>query len=121
LTAGPAIANDDLFRRVLGYPRQAGEPADREQRDVRRGDAVTAGGEGVAELVQDDAGEDGNNEEDAVERRRRAALKILSDADPGEQDQEREMDADFTAGDAPDGDRPRHAALPFGLAARRSS
>ena len=97
LTSGTGDRDHDLLGGVLRHARQPREAADRQERDVRRGDAVTAGGDGVTELVEDDAGEDRDDEQDAVECRRRPALRVLGDADPGEQEQEGHVDADFAA------------------------
>ena len=104
----PGDGDDDLLGRVLRHARQARQPADGQQRDVRRGDAVAARGERMAEFVQHDAGEDGDDEDDAVHRRRRAAVEILGKPDPGEQDQEGQVDPDFAARDPRNGDRPGH-------------
>jgi hypothetical protein len=64
----------------------------------------------MAEFVQGNAGEDGDDEGDAVERGVGAASQILGDPDPGEQNQERKVDADLAAGDTRDRNRPGHDA-----------
>ena len=114
----PGDGDDDLLRRILGDARQAGEAADRQQRDVGRGDAVAPRGDRVAELVQHDAGEHRDDERDAVDRRGGAALRILGEADPGKQDQEGQVDADLAARDPRNGDRPGHGGSAGELTAR---
>ena len=104
----PGEGDDDLFRRLVGHARQPCQPADRQEGDVRRRDAVAARRQRMAELVEEDAGEDRQDERNRVDGRRGAALQVLADTEPGEQEEERDMDADFRSGNSRNGDRPWH-------------
>ena len=70
-----------LFRHAL-QPRQA---ADRQERDVRRLDAVAPRRQRMAEFVRHHAGEEREDEGDALDRRVRPALLVVGDGDPGEE------------------------------------
>ena len=99
---------------LLRNARQPRQAADRQERDVGRGDAVAARGERVAEFVQHDAGEDGDDEQRrrrAPRRRRRASIRRC--AIQARRMQEGEVDADFASGNPRDGDRPGHARSPL--------
>ena len=102
---------------------EIGDAADREQRHLRRMDAIAPRRQYVPELMQHDAGEDGDDEEDALLRRLEPAAHIGRDADPGEEDQKGHMDAHIGAEEASNGDRPAHdeAAFPSADAESRPS
>ena len=108
---GPGERHDDLLGRLFGHPLELGHAADGKERDPRRADAVAAGGNGMAELVQDDAGEDRDHEKHAFGGRRRAAAAVMHDADPQKQEQKGQMDADLAAGDAPERQGPLHSEI----------
>ena len=100
--------HDDLLARIFRHALKAGEPANRKQRDVRRADAVAARGERVAELMRHDAGEKRQDEGHALDRCLRAALLVVRDRDPGEKQEERDVDADFRAEQPADREGPGH-------------
>src|SRR5438067_658469 len=91
----------------------------------------------VAQLVQDDAGEQGKDERDAVERRRAAARKPVGDPDPRKEQQEGGVHIEADAGHRSQFPRPFHRAaeppgasvvlgaapysLPLEIAVRRTS
>ena len=57
----------------------------------------------MAEFVRDDTGEEGEDEGDALYGRLRPALLVMCDADPGEEQQECDVHADFRAEQPADG------------------
>ena len=64
----PGQRHPQLLPRVFGHALQPGEAADRKQRDVTRLDPVAPRGQGVPELVQQDAPEQHQHEPDAFQR-----------------------------------------------------
>ena len=98
----------EFLRRLLRHRLQAGDAADRQQRDFRRLNAVAARDEDVAELVQHDADEDEDDEDEAVARRRRSALLPGAEADPGEQQQEGDVNLHRRAAEAANRQGPAH-------------
>jgi hypothetical protein len=50
-------SDPELLHRFFRDAFQTGDPADGQQGDVARHDAVALGGQGMAELMQHDAGE----------------------------------------------------------------
>ncbi len=84
----PRDRDQELLDRLLGDALEPRHAADRQQHDVAGADAVPPGSERVPELVQDDAGEQGEDEEDAARRRgdRASFLPVL----PADEDQQQE-------------------------------
>src|SRR5690606_2901604 len=80
--------------------------------DVLRRHAETASHEGVAELVEDDAPEDGEDEEDARHGRlhRRPAEEVERER-PGQEEAERPVKEHVDAGDAADAEGAAHAGV----------
>ncbi len=109
---GPGQRDDQLLARIGRQARHAGDAANRQQRHLGRLDAVAAGGEDVAELVQNHAGEDENDEQRRVERRTPAVARVSAEGDPGEEQEEGDVDLDRGSAEAADGDGPRHPFLP---------
>ena len=70
----PGDRDGEFLRRIVRQRLQAGDAADRQQRHLRRLNAVAARDEDVAELVQHDADKQQDDEDQAVARRRRARL-----------------------------------------------
>ena len=96
---------------LAGIARQtlhARHAADRQQRDDGRLYAVAPGREDMAELVQDHAQEQKDNEERAVERGAGAVARPGGRGDPGEEQREGDMDLDGGPADAADGEGPGH-------------
>ncbi len=93
-----------LFRDAL----EPGDAADRQQGHVGRCDAEGAGGEDVAELVRHHAGEQQQQEDEALPRRLRSAGGPARDEDPAQEQQEGNVHADRRAGDGADIERPGH-------------
>jgi hypothetical protein len=105
---GASERNDELLPRVGRHALHAGHAPNRQQGHCGRADAVAAGRKDVAELVQHHAGEDEDDEEGAVERGACAALPPGAEGDPGEQQEEGDVDPDLGAAAAADGDGPEH-------------
>jgi hypothetical protein len=87
--------------RLLRDALELGDAADRQQRHIGRRHAEGARGEDVAELVQQHAQEQQHHEHEAVPGGGGAALAVAGGEDPGEKQQESEVDAH---------DRARHPA-----------
>ena len=104
----PGDGDGEFLRRLLRQRLHAGDAADRQQRDFRRLNAVAARDENVAEFVQHDADEDEDDEDEAVARRRRPALLPGAEADPGEQQQEGDVDLHRRAAEAANRQGPAH-------------
>ncbi len=104
----PGDGDGEFLRRLVRHRLQAGDAADRQQRDFRRLNAVAARDENVAELVQHDADEQEDDEDEAVARRRRAALLPGAEADPGEQQQEGDVNLHRRAAEAANRQGPAH-------------
>ena len=100
--------HNQLLPRLVGHPLKACHPANRQQRDVRCVDAKGARGQGVAELVQQHAAEQGENEEHAFGGRGRAADFVVGETNPRQEQKEGDVDADLDAGDSRDFDGPAH-------------
>ena len=83
-----------LFRDAL----ELSHPADRQQRHVGRRHAEGAGREDVAELVQQHAEKQQHHENEAVPCGGGAARGVARGENPGEKQQEGEVDADDGAG-----------------------
>src|SRR5256885_6715095 len=99
-----------FLTRIVRYPLQSGHAPDGQQGDIAGTDTITPGGERVAELVQDHAGEQGEDERDAVERRRAAARKPVRDPDPRKEQQEGGVHIEADAGHRSQFPRPFHRA-----------
>src|SRR3989449_7719835 len=97
-----------LLPRIVRYALQSGHATDGQQGDIAGADAVPPGGERVAELVQHHAGEQGEDERDAVERRRAAARKPVCDPDPSQKQEKRGVHIETDAGHRSDLPRPFH-------------
>ena len=97
-----------LPRRRVGHALQRGDAADWQQRHLARRDSVAAGDQDVAELMRGDAGEQQQDEGQTLQRGHRAARAPGADADPEQQQPERDVDPDRHAGDATDRERPTH-------------
>ena len=104
----PGDGDGEFLRRLLRQCLHAGDAADRQQRDFRRLNAVAARDENVAELVQHDADENEDDEDEAVARRRRPALPPGAEADPGEQQQEGDVNLHRRAAEAANRQGPAH-------------
>ena len=122
LTAGPAMAMANSCDGLSADLLQAGDAADRQQRHFRRLNAVAARDENVTELVQHDADEQKDDEDEAVARSRWPALLPRGKADPREQQQESHVNLDRGAAEAADRQGPAHrqASLLHAAAVRRS-
>ena len=102
-TAGPASAT------TISWPGCSGMRSSRASPPIGRSvmsgvlDAVAARRERMAEFVRHDAGEEGEDEGDPLDGRLRSALLVVGDGDPGEEQQERDVDADFGAEQPADG------------------
>ena len=105
---GARQRHHDFLPGLLRHPLQRRHPADGQKGDVGGGDAVAASGKDVAELVQHNAHEQGDDEEDAVDRLGRTAMCPVDGRDPGEQEKERQVDAHGRAADIEQLDRPTH-------------
>jgi hypothetical protein len=112
IDGGTGEGNGDLLQRFFRHALKPGEPADRKQRDVRRSDAITAGHQRMAEFMGNDAGEQRQDEDDTLDRGRHAALLIMSDADPQQQQEKGDVDADFRSENPGDCERPGHKRSP---------
>ena len=64
MTSGPARAISELLAGLLGDALEPGDAADGEQDDVRRADAEPRRHGDVAELVEQNAEEEGEEEQD---------------------------------------------------------
>ncbi len=109
---GTGQRHHDLLAGLFRHALQRGDAADRQQRDIGGADAVAAGGKHMAELVQHDAQEQGDDEHDPVDRRRRAALGPVDGGDPRQQQKERDVDAHGGAGDIEQPKGPTHSQAP---------
>ena len=85
--------------------------ADRQQGDLGRFDAEAPRREDMAEFVQDDAHEEKHDEDDAVARRGRALLAPRAETNPGEQQQEGDVDLHRRLAKAAYRQRPAHGSL----------
>ena len=110
IDGGPGERDDQLLARVGRQALQAGDAADRQERHFGRLDAVAAGGEDVAELVQHHAEEEEDDEHSAVERGAPPAAAPGAGGDPDEEQEEGDMDLDRRAAEAADGEGPGHGA-----------
>ena len=124
IDGGPGQRDDQLLARVGRQALQAGDAADRQERHFGRLDAVAAGGEDVAELVQHHAEEQEDDEQRAVERGAPPAARPGAGGDPDEEQEEGDMDLDRRAAEAADGEGPGHRLAsrfdsPFYLRSRR--
>ena len=104
----PGEGDHELLPRVGRQALEAGDAADRQQRHLLRLNAVAPRRQDVAELVQDDAGEEEDDEERAVDRRAGAAPSPGAEGDPGEEQEEGDMDLDGRAAEPADGEGPGH-------------
>lgn len=100
--------DDDFLDRVIGHALKPREAADREQRNIRRANAVAACGKGVAEFVQEHAAEDEAREDEAGNGGGQSALAPVGGAEEGEQEKKRGVNADFDSSDAGDFEGPGH-------------
>ena len=78
----PGHRNGYLLRRFFRHTLKPGKPTDRQQRDVRRSDAITARHQRMAEFMGYDTGKQRQDKNHTRDRRRHAALLIMGDADP---------------------------------------
>ncbi len=113
----PGERDQDFLTRVLRHALEPREPADRQKRDVRRADAVAPRRQRMAELVRDHAGEERQDEEDAIDRRLRPAFLVIGDRDPGEEQKEGDVNADLGAEKPADRKGPGHREAPRKLPA----
>jgi hypothetical protein len=105
---GPGQRDDELLPRIRRQSRHAGDAPDGQQRHLRRLDAIAPGGDDMTELVQHHAGEEEYDEERALDRRARAAPSPGGERNPGEEQEEGDVDLDRCAAEAADGKRPKH-------------
>ena len=105
--------NDQFLPRIVRHPLQPRHAANGQERNVRRANAEAARGQRVAELVQQHAAEKRQQEHHAPRRRRRAAELVVAEPDPGQEQQECEVQPDFNAGDASNCNGPFHNQFRF--------
>src|SRR5262249_26179560 len=87
-------------------------PADGQEDDVARADAVASGGQRVPQLVQDHDPEQGQDEGHAAECVRRVVVgQVVLQPHPAQQKEEGEVDVDVDAGDAANPPGPPHGCL----------
>ena len=103
--------DEEFLPRLLRNALELGDAADRQQRHIRRRHAEGAGGEDVAELVQQHAQEQQHHESETVPGGGGAALGIAGGEDPGEKQQEGQVDAHHRARHFADIQRPGHECL----------
>ena len=97
-----------FLRRFLRHARHARHAPDGQQNHIRRLDPEAPRHEDVAEFVENDAGENENNEEHAVTRRRKPSLLPGTDADPGKEEKKGEMNPHGRCTEAADRQGPGH-------------
>ena len=90
--------DDQFLPRFVRHAFQPRHATDGEERDIRRVDPVSAGGKGVAELVEDDADKEQDNEGKAGKHRRRSTFRVVDKPEPGEEEEKGRVDADVDAG-----------------------
>ncbi len=105
---GPGGGDAQLHLRVVGQPGHLGDATDGQEVDLGHGDPVALGHEAVGELVEHDAGEEGNEPGEAGHHsgalRRRGGQRHQA-----EQEQEGGVDPDVDPGD---GAQPHREARP---------
>ncbi len=104
----PGERDDQFLMGLVRHALHAGDPSDGQQGDVRRLDAEGLRGDGVAELVQEDARKEQEDEADPLHGGLFPSGQVIADPDEGEQQEEGQMDPDFDAGDGGDTDGPAH-------------
>src|SRR5207249_422557 len=95
--------DDQFLHRLFRHPFQARDTADGEQCDVGRIDPESLRRERVTELMQHYAKKEQQNKYYPACRDGRAALRIVTKGQPGDQQQKRNVDPQLNAGDAKDG------------------
>ena len=93
----PGQRHPQLLARVVGHALEPRHAADRQQRDVARGDAVAARGQRVPELVQHHAEKERQDEHQARDARPGGLTGASARRRPTEQQQERRVDEDADA------------------------
>jgi hypothetical protein len=107
---GAGERHDQFLRRIARQALQAGNAPDRQQRHLRRLDAIAAGGDDVAEFMQHHAGEQEDDENGAVERGGGASSGPAAESDPDEEQDEGDVDLDRRPAESANGDRPAHCS-----------
>jgi hypothetical protein len=88
----PCQRHQDLLSRPVRHALHPRDAADGEQRNVRRWNPEQPGRQGVPELVQEDTPEQGENECHAGNGGVCAALRVVSQTNPRQQQEERDVD-----------------------------
>src|SRR5690606_26107006 len=99
-----------LLGGIVGHLLDARDATDRKQDDVPRSNAEPPSHEDVAIFVREHAGEDRDDESHGSESRRGATLSAGHQPEPGEQQEERQVDADFGPRNSTERYRPAHHA-----------
>ena len=100
--------DDELLPRLIGHALKTRHATDGQQRNVRRGDAEGARSQRVAELVQQYAPEQRDNEQHARDGSGRAADVIIRESNPCQEEKEGEMDTNFGSGNPCNFNGPAH-------------
>ena len=105
---GAGERHDELLARLLGHLLHAGDAAERPQRHVAGVHAIAPRGEHMAELMQKHAQEDEDDEDRALPGGFGAALAVINRAEPNEEQEEGDVDADRRSADGSKRERPAH-------------
>jgi hypothetical protein len=100
--------DQQLLAGLLRHPLDACHAADGQQRYVARADAEAACDEDMTELVGEHAGKDQDDEHDGIQCLRLAVLRTNRNGIPGDQEKERQVDANLGPEKATERDRPAH-------------
>ena len=92
--------NDQFLPWFVRHTLQPGNAADRKERNIRGVDPVGAGGQGMAEFVEDDTDKEKNDEGKPGKDRRQSTLCVVDRPEPGEEEEKGRVDADVDAGNA---------------------
>ena len=109
IDGGTGDRDDELLFGVFGHPLESRDASDRQERDISSRDAVAPRSQRVTQLMQDDRPENGDQEDDPVEKVDQVVTaEIVNEGDPRQQDQKGAMDIDADTGDRADPPRPLH-------------
>src|SRR5439155_3912079 len=107
---GTGERDHDLLARLLGNPLQPGDAADRQERDIPGADPVMARGQGMSQLVEDDAPEERQEEADRLEGEGRALPPRQHEEDEDEKNEEGRVDPNRNPRDLRNLPGPTHEA-----------
>ena len=106
---GTGQCDDEFLPRFVRHALESRDAANGEECDVRRVDAVSAGRQGMTEFVQDHADEKQDDERKPDNHGPVAALRVIDETEPRQQQEKRGVDAHVDAGDPRQLERPLHA------------